>query len=175
MEQISALMDGELDEREAGREVVRLKAEEALRERWDEFHLISDALHGEPLLSSRFNATFSRRLAEEPTVLAPRRRTPRARRMTTYAMSAAASVSAAALVAWVALGPTAPVADQLAKGPEANVEESAGPSVQLANVPSDGRMNEYLLAHEGFSPSTALQGVAPYIRTVSATRPAGSR
>jgi len=167
MEQISALMDGELDEREAEREVARLKAEDA-RERWDEFHLISDALRGEPLLSSRFNLTLSKRLAEEPTVLAPQRRTTRARRMTTYAMSAAASISAAALVAWVALGPTAP--SDLAKVPGPKPEEA-----QLANLPSDGRMNEYLLAHEDFSPSTALQGVAPYIRTVSATRPMASR
>jgi hypothetical protein len=33
-------------------------------------------------------------------------------------------------------------------------------------------MNEYFLAHQGFSPSTAIQGLAPYIRTVSASRPA---
>jgi hypothetical protein len=36
-------------------------------------------------------------------------------------------------------------------------------------------MNEYLLAHESFSPSTALQGLAPYIRSVAATRPAERR
>ena len=169
MEQISALMDGELDEREAEREVAHLKAPD-VRERWDEFHLISDTLRGEPHLSPRFNTLLSQRLASEPTVLAPQRRRPSARRMTTYAMSAAASVSAAALVAWVALGPSAPVTDQLAKAPS-KAEESAMASAQLANLPSDGRMNEYLLAHEGFSPSTALQGVVPYIRTVSATRP----
>jgi len=174
MEQISALMDGELDEREADREVARLKAEASLRERWDEFHVISDALRGEPLLSSRFNVSLSKRLADEPTVLAPRHRTPTARRMTTYAMSAAASVSAAALVAWVALGPTGSFTE-VAKGPAAKADDPVVPSLQLANVPSDGRMNEYLLAHEGFSPSTALQGVAPYIRTVSATRPMASR
>ena len=175
MEQISALMDGELDGREAEREVARLKAEAALRERWDEFHLIGDALRGEPLLSAGFNEALSKKLAAEPTVLAPRR-VNRPARMITYAMSAAASVSAAALVAWVALAPTAPVADQFAKAGAPRVEEaSSGAAVQLANVPSDGRMNEYLLAHEGFSPSTALQGVAPYIRTVSAIRPAVSR
>lgn len=42
-------------------------------------------------------------------------------------------------------------------------------SVQLeeVSVPSDGQSNEYLLAHQGISPSTAIQGLAPYIRTVS--------
>jgi hypothetical protein len=36
-------------------------------------------------------------------------------------------------------------------------------------------MNVYLLAHQGFSPSTAIQGVVPYIRTVSADLPPQSR
>ena len=40
----------------------------------------------------------------------------------------------------------------------------------VASVSSDGHMNEYLLAHQGFSPSTAIQGLAPYIRSVSASR-----
>ena len=40
----------------------------------------------------------------------------------------------------------------------------------LPSASNDGSMNEYLLAHQGFSPSTALQGVTPYIRSVSATR-----
>jgi hypothetical protein len=31
-------------------------------------------------------------------------------------------------------------------------------------------MNEYLIAHQEFSPSTAIQGLAPYIRGVSATQ-----
>jgi sigma-E factor negative regulatory protein RseA len=40
----------------------------------------------------------------------------------------------------------------------------------VVTVSTDGRMNEYLLAHQGFSPSTAIQGLAPYIRSVSTTR-----
>ena len=170
MESISALMDGELDERDAVREVARLKGEESLRERWDEFHLIGDALRGEPLLTPRFGERFSQRLSQEPTVLAPRRMAPKTRRAAVYALSAAASVSAAALVAWVAVAPTTPLGPELASAPvpaKAAVELVAQP---LRGVPSDGRMNEYLLAHEGFSPSTALQGVAPYIRTVTAVR-----
>jgi hypothetical protein len=38
---------------------------------------------------------------------------------------------------------------------------------QVASVPDDGRTSEYLLAHQAFSPSTAIQGVVPYIRSVS--------
>lgn len=170
MDRISALMDGELDATEADREIVRVKTDTALRARWDEFHLVGDTLRGEPVLSARFSETFSRRFGEEPTVLAPRRMRRGVRRMTTYAMSAAASLSAAALVAWVAIGPPENLA--LKPQPEAPRIE---PQRELASVPSEGRMNEYLLAHESFSPSTALQGLAPYIRSVAATRPAERR
>jgi sigma-E factor negative regulatory protein RseA len=48
------------------------------------------------------------------------------------------------------------------------------PEAPLVSSPSDGQMNEYLLAHQGVSPSTSLHGVAPYIRTIS-TAPAAGR
>ena len=100
MDRISALMDGELDDQEARNLVGRLKTDPALRIRWDEFHLVRDALRGEPLLSSQFNVAVTQRLAAEPTVLAPQRGGSRARRLTTYAMSAAAWISAAAFEAF---------------------------------------------------------------------------
>lgn len=168
MDRISALMDGELDAHEAELEMARLKTDADLRSRWDEFHLVGDALRGEPLLSSAFGDGISRRLAEEPTVLAPRRGRPGARRVATYAMSAAASLSAAALVAWVAVAPQQS-AENVAVKQEAPVPR-VEPARELASVPSEGRMSEYLLAHESFSPSTAIQGVAPYIRSVATTR-----
>jgi sigma-E factor negative regulatory protein RseA len=181
MEAISALMDGELDEREAERELGKVKQDAALREQWDTFHLVGDALRGEPLLSAGFRENFAVRLAAEPTVLAPRRSTRQSRRVATYALSAAASLSAAALVAWVAIAPTGTAGLQTAaKSPlelqTALVPPSASPVVTpLPSVSSDGSMNEYLLAHQGFSPSTALQGLAPYIRSVSATRSVDGR
>jgi hypothetical protein len=36
-------------------------------------------------------------------------------------------------------------------------------------------MNEYLIAHQEFSPSTAIQGLAPYIRSVSSAQPVQGR
>jgi hypothetical protein len=44
---------------------------------------------------------------------------------------------------------------------------TTAPVAQVASVPDEGRTNEYLLAHQAFSPSTAIQGVVPYIRSVS--------
>jgi len=34
-------------------------------------------------------------------------------------------------------------------------------------VPLPSATNDYLLAHQGFSPRASLQGMAPYVRTVS--------
>lgn len=178
MDGISALMDGELEGQEARQALNRLKADPESREHWDSFHVIGDAMRGEPLLSPRFSQALAQRLAEEPTVLAPQRSKSAPKRVVTFALSAAASVSAAALVAWVALSPTAPGGREvnIAQGPARTI---AGPAAvdaaALASVPSEGRMNEYLLAHQGFSPSTALQGLAPYIRSVSTVRPAEGR
>jgi sigma-E factor negative regulatory protein RseA len=174
VEKISQLMDGELDPATTRRELDRLKPVGELRERWDRYHLIGDALRGEPVLSPDFGRRLSQRLAGEATVLAPRRST--LRRITTYALSAAASLSAVALVGWVAIGTqTASVLpNEVAKAP-APVRVEPVPKAQLANLPYDGSHNEYLMAHTGFSPSTAIQGVAPYIRSVATAQPAPTR
>jgi sigma-E factor negative regulatory protein RseA len=171
MEKISALIDGELDGREAEQQLARLKQDRELEHCWATFHLIGDALRGERSLSQGFGERLARRLAGEPTVLAPR--PVASRRFMAYALSAAASLSAVALVGWMALfnNPLAPL-PELAQVPNTTpTAATATPSAQLASVPSEGRMNEYLIAHQEFSPSTEIQGLAPYIRGVSSTRP----
>ena len=170
MEKISALIDGELEEREARQQFGRLKQDEELAQCWATFHLIGDAMRGENPLSQGFGERLAQRLAGEPTVLAPRRIA--ARRLVAYALSAAASLSAVALVGWMALfnNPLAPQPDR-AQAPNATTPAAVpDPSATLASVPSEGRMNEYLIAHQEFSPSTEIQGLAPYIRGVSSTR-----
>jgi sigma-E factor negative regulatory protein RseA len=177
MENVSALMDGELEDQPAQRELTRLKEDGGLRERWETFHLIGDAMRGDRILSPAFDEMIAKRLAAEPTVLSPRRRASPAKRYTTYALSAAASVSAAALVAWVAIAPNAPSGLQanLGGSPATGTAVNAQVAPAIQSVSSDGRMNEYMLAHQGFSPSNVFQGLVPYIRTVSATRPAEGR
>ena len=175
MDRISALMDGELDQAQARQEFARLRQQREMRERWDIFHLIGDALRGECPLSAGFTQRLSQRLALEPTVLAPRRGI--VRKVTTYALSAAASLSAVALVGWVAFStnigsPRPEVASVPA--PVAVIPVPAAVP-QLASVPYDGAMNEYILAHQGFSPSTVIQGVVPYIRSVSSDQSAKTR
>jgi len=175
VERISQLMDGELDSQSARQALSRLRQHDGMRENWDTFHLIGDALRGEETLSPEFGRRFAQRLAGEPTVLAPARST--APKLTAYTLSAAASLAAVALVGWLAVGTrtaTTPPAELANAAAPAVAESSApepvtAPKAQLASEPYDGTLNEYLMAHTGFSPSTVIQGVAPYIRTVAAS------
>jgi sigma-E factor negative regulatory protein RseA len=151
MDRLSALMDSELDTQEARLEIRRLKDHEELCTAWETFHLIGDVLRGDrQMLSTDFAARLRARLTEEATVMAPGRwRLPQP---VVYGLSAAASLCAIAVIAWFVLpfgGGVAPAGQ-----------------VALA-APAAGRISEYLIAHQEFSPSSALQGLAPYIRTVS--------
>lgn len=188
MDSVSTLMDGELNVDDAVREIVRLKADAELRENWDTYHLIGDVMRGTTPGRPGFGARFSEKLALEPTVLAPAAVVRAPRRLQNYALAAAASVAAVAVVSWVAYNPFKPdvpghlaslpavPAQQLAAAPvpapaerqAAGLPSAAAPAtdVRQAEVPAE-RMQEYLLAHQGISPSTAIQGVTPYIRTVS--------
>lgn len=177
MDKISALMDGELDAHHNEAQFARLKNDTEARACWDTYHLIGDALRGERIVSKNLSGRLSERLAQEPTVLAPSRAKPTGRRIAPYAWSAAASLSAVALVGWMAFnGPFTPQPQSVALSSQAPAAAPAVPATPvsvtapLASVPSDGRMNEYLMAHQEFSPSTALQGLVPYIRSVSATQ-----
>jgi sigma-E factor negative regulatory protein RseA len=157
-ERISALMDGELDERAAGEAIDALRREGEALECWRIYHLISDAMRDTRLLSAGFAARVRQRLEAEPTVLAPANlpgKTPAQR----FAFAAAASVAAVALVGWLAFAP-----QPEAPGPVAQLRPAIPPMV---NVPLPSAANDYLLAHQGFSPRVSLQGMAPYVRTVA--------
>ena len=155
-EWISVLMDGESHPEEARITLNKLKNEPECREDWATYHLIGDALRGMPYLPVDVHVKLDKRLAEEPTILAPRRRA----KPLWVALSAAASVAAIALVGWVALNSTTePVGvGQLAA-------RQVAPIAQLDNSAVRASVREYLVAHQEFSPSTAMQGVAPYVRT----------
>lgn len=162
-EQISALMDGELDEREAARVIDALRGEGDARESWRAYHLVSDAMRDTRLLSPGFAARMAERLEKEPTVLAPRRLKPEARPWYAIPAAAAASVAGVGLVGYLAFAPQQPGAP--ASAPVAAVQPPKAPKPQLVPLPSG--TPDYLLAHQGFSPRVSLQGMAPYARTVS--------
>ncbi|OGA23825.1 MAG: hypothetical protein A3I01_02170 [Betaproteobacteria bacterium RIFCSPLOWO2_02_FULL_65_24] len=160
-ERISELLDGELNDEEARRRIAALKADGELRQTWDTYHLIGDAIRGH--LALDVSAKVAARLADEPTVVAPARRAPERQRLRNWSLPAAAAVAAVAVVAWIAQGMLAPP-PQLAQKPQAPM--AAQPASVASAVPASGVAN-YLLAHQRYSATSAMQGVAPYVRTVS--------
>ena len=185
---ISALVDGELESHELDDVIDALGRDDASRETWRLYHLISDALRDTSRRPAGFSVRFAEMLAAEPTVLAPGRLP--AERGRWVVLSAAASLAAVALVGWLAFAPaleTNPGAlfeTPLASAPQGGrvqpaLTESVRPVARQAverrrgSAPRPTRVllpetaNDYLLAHQEFSPRTSLQGMAPYVRTVS--------
>ena len=155
---ISALMDGELEGRDADGALEFLKREGEARDTWRAYHLIGDAMRDTRPLSAGFAARVAERLAGEATVLAPRTR-PLLGDRRWQLLSAAASLAAIAFVSVVyfAQEPAAP--EPIAAG--------AAKAVEAAQVAPPDAASDYLLAHQAYSPRISLQGVAPYVRTVS--------
>jgi sigma-E factor negative regulatory protein RseA len=182
-ETVSALYDGELDATDMDRMCARLKDEPELRAAWDTYSLIGDALRGNA--GGSLPVAFSEQLAAEPTVLAPRPSvlpvTPR--RATRMALSAAAGIAAIAFVGIMAF-PTlkqdnvVPPMATVTTGP---LQQQAAAAVAMAQPPqrataaASPAVRDYLLAHQRFSPALALQGAAPFVRTVSDEPGAGGR
>ena len=150
VERISALMDGELDEHAADEAIHALRGEGDALDAWRTYHLISDAMRDTRLLSAGFAARVAAQLAKEPTVLAPAS-LPRAP-VRRFALAAAASFAGVGLVGWLAFAPQS---------------QAPQPVAQVQNIPLPSATNDYLLAHQGFSPRVSLQGMAPYVRTVA--------
>ena len=172
-ERLSALIDGELQRSDCQAHLGRLRTDTELRRAWDAYHLIGDALRGH--VSADFTDRVVARLHEEPTVPAPPRKMTATRRLAWYAMSAAASVAAVTLVVLTASSGWR-AEPQLAEGPETGV---SGPvtAVAAGSPATDARplvigveVENYLLAHQPYSHTSAMQGIAPYARTVADER-----
>jgi hypothetical protein len=161
-EEISLLIDGELEPVRADAVVASLCRAEGVAT-WVCYHVIGDAVRGvasRGLDSKRFVELF----AAEPTVLAPPRRStaPHA-----IALALAATVAAVSVVGWVALTTMpAPVAAI------ASARQAVGGRAADARPAVD---NEYVLVHQEYSPTNAIQGIGPYLRAVSASEPDARR
>ena len=161
---ISQLMDGELPAQEAASPLAALREDGDAREAWRTYHLISDALRDTRLLSRDFAARVSTRLAEEPTVLAPAvLRGAAGERVRRFLLPAGVGAAAAALVGWLAFSPQESQRVPVAQAPQAKLAATKEP----VRVPPPVAADDYLFAHQSYSPRSLLQGMAPYVRTVS--------
>ena len=179
-EQISALMDGELDEARAKDLCAQMKASEHWQ-CWSAYHLIGDALRNECIAQHGFSERFAERLAAEPTILAPGYRaggnevargfrSALSGRRVQYALAATAMVAAVGVVGWFGLQEftLGPGLNQLASSASPRMGSTvAASSVQGSRKAGGLGISPYLLVHQEYSPTTAMQGVRPYVRTVA--------
>lgn len=157
-QEISVLMDGELFEDEADALLNKLKKDPQAHQEWLTYHLIGDALRQPDHIGRDISTTFRACLQAEPTVFVPRRRTTQRARY--FALSAAASVMALALVAWLSMQAGVEPGPQLATAPQTS-------PLRPASLSSANGVSDYVMAHQEFSPSTDVHGAASYIHTVS--------
>lgn len=155
---ISALMDGELFDDEAESLLDKLKRNPDTHADWHTYHLIGDALRQPDHTHINIGVALRQRLQAEPTVLAPRDRVGKNARW--FALSAAASVMALALVTWLSVQVGTQPAPQVAM-------QQQSTALRPASFSANNRMNDYLMAHQEYSPSAEVQGAASYIRTVA--------
>ena len=162
---VSTLMDGELDADRIDAVCRCLRTREGMQT-WASYHLIGDALRGSPDLASGFSDRFGSRFAAEPTMLVPRSRGAMPART---AWAIAASAAAVAVVGWVAMASFQPASTGIAA--VAPLAVSAPPVATVVHRGAD--LGDYVLVHQGYSPASAIQGVQPYIRAVSAEESSG--
>lgn len=155
--EISALMDGELFEDEAEILIGQIKRDKDAHGDWAMYHLIGDVLRQPESIHRDISAKVRERLENEPIVMAPRSRALK-QKARVFALSAAASVMAVSVVAWMSLQISPETSPQLA------MQSSAIRPVSMQIQP---RANDYLMAHQEFSPSNDMNGGASYIRTVT--------
>lgn len=181
-EQISAFVDNEASDAHVETTLAALH-QDAGRATWDLYHRIGDALRSDDLnteLSADFNARLSARLAAEPTIVAPALKNAVKKSIVArYAMPGMAA-AAVAVMAFI----TVP---QMMTHEVPAVASNAQPVVMAAATPAattgavqpivvasengevlrDPQIDEYLLAHQRFSPS--VYSTAQYARSADFT------
>lgn len=199
---LSSLVDGELDAAATARVCGRWRDDAQSRARWHAYQLIGDVLRSEDLASTAprdaaFLASLRERLAEEPVVLAP---TPavapdaqqvRVARQGRRSWAAPAAVAAGFMVVAGTLVVTQmtggsrgrSAAEPLMAGAPAAVPvvAAADRAASVVDFPAgaldgqlvrDVRLDEYLAAHKKFGGSSVSGGPQGYLRNVAVETPA---
>jgi sigma-E factor negative regulatory protein RseA len=153
-QELSSLMDGELDTAEADRAIRSCCASEELKQHWYLYHAIGDAMRGQAPRRLELPNDLFENLKSQPTVLAPRR--PLQSTVARIAMAAAASVATIGVVGWIG--------SQGGSGTSLpTVAKSASPIQPVANKalaqPSAVDVQDYLAAHRQMPSPESVRAV----------------
>ncbi len=146
-EQISALMDGEVDLESSPHLYTYLRKSNEAADHWATWHLIGDAMRGDGVAQFGMQERIMRQLEAESAILAPRRRRILDGLRSVYVVPMAASVAAVAFVGWMVWQTQGGIA------PQTNTLQ---PSV-AQNTISPEVLDGYMLAHREYAPSNGMQ------------------
>lgn len=146
-EQISALMDGELNLGNHPHLYAELRKNGESAKCWATWHLIGDAMRGDAMAQSGLHARIMRQLESEPAIVAPRRRAILEVFRSSHAVPMSAGAAAVAFVGWMVWQSQGGIALQ---------PEPAKPSLAKNTMPSEV-LKGYMLAHHEYAPSNGMQ------------------
>ncbi|CAN5749147.1 N/A [soil metagenome] len=169
-EQISALLDGELSEREAGQLLIEMRTDPELTSAWSRYHLMGDALCQR--LPDTACPDISRRvsLALEHEPACP----PMRWRLQSRWKPAAGVAVAAALAGVGFFGLNRNQLPEQEAQPATTIGSVEFHPLPIATVKWNGqpvdassRLSAYIVNHQQFNSSPQTQGLTPYFRVVT--------
>lgn len=148
-QELSALMDGELEPYQAERALRECGADEDQMRSWYLYHTIGETMRGQAPRSLAMPVAVFEKLKQQPTVLAPRRRILEGRAVR-VALAAAASVATVGVVGWIGSqgggGPAVAPGTVAKAGAGASIQPVASTTAVPTSVPAL-TVQEYLVAH----------------------------
>lgn len=176
-DELSALLDNDLDDDASSRALDALRRVPDLRARWGAYCLIGDVLRGERGGSTDFTSRVMAEIRAEPTVLAPGVSAvdadgARAGGALQPLFAVAASIMGVAAVGWVAMSmlggqDTRPVIAGIEPAVQF-VEQVALPSSVVALTQQSDPHRKYVFVHQAMNGGGPIPGAVQYVRTVSA-------
>jgi sigma-E factor negative regulatory protein RseA len=157
---ISSLMDGECDPRDADRIMQACCRSEEHKDTWNVYHAIGEAIRGQaPRELSRPDRVMAA-LAKEPTIIGGPRRNVLESTLGRVALAAAASVATIGVVSWIgtqggAPGTASPV---VAKGAASSSIQPVSATKSISSQPVN--VQEYVTAHRQIPSTDAYRPVA---------------
>ncbi len=194
LEQISALMDAEVSDQELDAVLAQLADAEGQAD-WAVYQQIGDLLRSDDLayeFSADFNQRLSQRLAEEPTILAPKARVAATSGLRHY-LWGGGGFAVAAMLSWlfipalqhqqaepglnqqIALSQTRSAEPALTRASTAVAAPAAKVSAdnEELQILRDPKLDSYLMAHQRYSPS--LNQGAAYVSRANVVNAASAK
>jgi sigma-E factor negative regulatory protein RseA len=172
-EQISAIMDAELEGVSQSAIVDKLCQDDALKSAWERYHLISAVVKNETAsaLHTDLAARVAEQISREPTRIAPRAMSPGGAAKLVKAVTGLAVAASVAVMAVMLFAPGDPA--NVGTGNQQLVKNTPPPArdgqTRWETLPpeTENVLNTYLVEHGEFSPHSGLNGLTSYARFVS--------